>query len=437
MKAALITIGNELLIGDIINTNAAWMGTFLTQRHISPVYSITIGDEAEIITSALDEALPKADIVLITGGLGPTHDDITKYILAEYTGGKLTEHAETRQAIIQNFRQRGIPISESNLAQAQVPDSAEVLFNARGTAPGMWFDLKPETHGKKGIIVAMPGVPSEMKHLMEHKVWPKLSARLGKNGVLFRHYMNTAGIGESTLSELTIGDVSAMLTNGVELAFLPHTHGVGLRITSTGVSEEAAAEKARPLLEHIRKTAGDFIYSEVYNDTLPACAGQLLKKKAKTVATAESCTGGLLGSLITDVPGSSAWYRGSITAYHNELKTALLDVPEATLAAHGAVSKETALIMARNAAQTLGADIGLSTTGIAGPGGGSEEKPVGLVWFGYYDGTHHFALRAQFFKGRKLNKERTALVALDILRRVLSDIPRMPYDAAPQHAEMA
>ena len=173
MKAALITIGNELLIGDIINTNAAWMGTFLMQRHVSPVYSITIGDDAAAIVSALDQALEAADFVFITGGLGPTHDDITKHILADYTGGTLVEHTETRETIIRNFKQRGIPISESNLAQALVPDSAEVLFNSRGTAPGMWFDLKPETAaGNKGVIVAMPGVPAEMKHLMEHKVWP-------------------------------------------------------------------------------------------------------------------------------------------------------------------------------------------------------------------------------------------------------------------------
>lgn len=435
MKAALITIGNELLIGDIINTNAAWMGTFLTQRHVAPVYSITIGDDAGAIISALNQALEAADIVLVTGGLGPTHDDITKHILAEYTGGKLVEHIETRETIIRNFGQRGIPVSSSNLQQAMVPDTAEVLFNSRGTAPGMWFDLNPETQGKSGIIVAMPGVPAEMKHLMEHKVWPRLSTRLGTNGALFRHYMNTAGIGESTLSDLTIGDVSDMLKDGIELAYLPHTHGVGLRITATGTTEADAAEKARPLLEHIRRKAGDFIYSEVYNEDLPKSCGRLLGEQKKTVATAESCTGGLIGSLITDVPGSSAWYRGSIVAYHNELKTRLLDVPEATLSTHGAVSKQTALIMAKRAAETLGTDIGLSTTGIAGPGGGSEEKPVGLVWFGYYDGQHHFALRAQFFKNRKLNKERTALVALDILRRVLSDIPRMPYDALPQHAE--
>lgn len=437
MKAAIITIGNELLIGDIINTNAAWMGTFLTQRDITPVYSITIGDDARAIISALDQALAAAELVFITGGLGPTHDDITKHILAEYTGGRLTEHSETRETIIRNFKQRGIPVSDSNLEQAMVPDSAEVLFNARGTAPGMWFDLPAEKYGKKASIVAMPGVPAEMKHLMEHKVWPMLSKRLGKNGSLFRHYMNTAGIGESTLSDLTIGDVSGLLTDGVELAYLPHTHGVGLRITATGANREAAAEKARPLLEHIRRKAGDFIYSEVYDEGLPETCGRLLSTRKKTVATAESCTGGLIGSLITDVPGSSGWYRGSIVAYHNELKTRLLEVPEATLAACGAVSKETALLMAKSAAEKLGADIGLATTGIAGPGGGSQEKPVGLVWFGYYDGQQHFALRAQFFKNRKLNKERTALVALDMLRRVLCDIRRMPYDAPVQPAQTA
>lgn len=423
MRASILTIGNELLIGDIINTNAAWIGTFLTEHDIEPVRSVTVGDSEAEIVHHLRDCAKVSELIIITGGLGPTHDDVTKHTLLRYTGGRFTEHTPTREFIEYNFKKRGIPISKSNLGQAQVPDTCEVLFNKAGTAPGMWFEHEG------CILVSLPGVPVEMKYLMEKEVWPRLAQKLGTNGSIFRHYMQTAGIGESTLSDIEIGDVSDKLIEGVQLAFLPHSHGVGLRISSTGGTTEEARAKALPLIKHIRSKAREHIYSEVQGDDLPAAVGRLLEHSKKTIATAESCTGGLLGSMITDVPGSSGWYNGSIVAYQNELKTALLDVPESVLKAHGAVSAETALIMAKSAAEKLGAGIGLSTTGIAGPGGGSAEKPVGLVWFGYYDGERHFAMRAQFFKNRKMNKERTALVALDITRRVLTGVTRMPYDA--------
>lgn len=423
MRVSILTIGNELLIGDIINTNAAWLGTFLTQHHIEPVRSVTVGDSEADIVHMLKDCSKVSDIIIITGGLGPTHDDITKHTLAGFTDGKLIEHKQTRDFIVRNFQKRGIPVSPSNLLQAQVPDTCEVLFNTHGTAPGMWFK-KDDT-----IIVSLPGVPVEMKHLMERQVWPRLAERIGANGTLYRHYLHTAGIGESTLSDLEIGDVSHLLVNGVTLAFLPHTHGVTMRINSTGKSDEEARAKTKPLLEHIRNKAGQHIFSELYDDDLPRAFGRLMTEKKLTVATAESCTGGLLGSKITDVPGSSGWYNGSIVAYQNELKTKLLNVPESVLKAHGAVSKETALIMAREVAKQTGSDIGISTTGIAGPDGGTDEKPVGLVWYGFWSEDRHFAMKAQFFKNRITNKERTALVALDLMRRALCDIKSMPYNA--------
>ncbi len=428
MRASILTIGNELLIGDIVNTNAAWLGTFLTQRHIEPVRSVTVGDSESEIVHMLDDCSRVSDVIIITGGLGPTHDDITKHTLAAYTGGSLKEHSPTKDFIVKNFEKRGIPVSPSNLLQAQIPDTCEVLFNTQGTAPGMWFS-KDDV-----VLVSLPGVPAEMKHLMEKEVWPRLARISGTNGSLYRHYLHTAGIGESTLSDLEIGDVSHLLVDGVALAFLPHTHGVTMRLSATGSSDEEARSKVKPLLNHIRNRAGSHIFSELYDDDLPAAFGRVMLENKLTVATAESCSGGLLGSMITDVPGSSSWYNGTVVAYQNELKTKLLNVPELVLKEYGAVSRETALIMAKEVAAKLGSDIGISTTGIAGPGGGTDEKPVGLVWFGFWSEKHHFAMKAEFFKNRKSNKERTAFVALDLMRRVLYDIKTMPYNATVSKA---
>ncbi len=423
MKASIITIGNELLIGDIINTNAAWIGSFLTERSIEVVRSVTVSDDRAEIEHQLDDCRNVSDLIIMTGGLGPTSDDITKKVLCDATHASMTEHKPTLDFITKNFARRSIPLTNSNLEQAMVPDSCEVMFNTRGTAPGMWFSLD------NCFLAALPGVPAEMKYLMEQEVWPRVAEAAGKNGSLYRHYFQTAGIGESTLSDLEIGDVSDKTPDGVSLAWLPHIQGVNLRITSTGSDETLAREKARPLIEHIRKKAADHIYSETAGDSLAASCGRLLHDKKLKLAVAESCTGGLLGSLITDVPGSSNWFRGGIVAYHNDLKQVLLDVPESVIQQYGAVSSQTAMAMAVGAARKLGGDIGIATTGIAGPGGGSESKPVGLVWFGYYDRDHHFAVKAQFFKDRIQNKERTALVALDLLRRTISGIKRLPYDA--------
>lgn len=422
----MITIGDELLIGDTVNTNSAWMGRILTHHNIGLYESLTIGDERQVLFDALDRLRKHSDVILITGGLGPTHDDITKPVLTEYTGAKLIEHQPTKDFIVRNFDKRGIPVSPSNLQQAMVPDSCEVLFNTRGTAPGMWFELSD------CLVVALPGVPAEMKHLMTEKVIPKLAALNEKVPFYsYRHYFHTAGIGESTLSDMEIGDVSNFLKTGLQLAFLPHTHGVSLRVSSSSDNQEVAREKAKPLITHIRKSAGDHIYSENEKDTLPVCVVRLLTELRKTVAVAESCTGGLLGSMITDVPGSSACFLGGMIAYQNELKTRFLDVPETVLEKFGAVSPEVAMIMAKTVAKKTGASIGVSTTGIAGPGGGTEHKPVGLVYFGYYDGERHFAMKQLFFRERKFNKERTALVALDLVRRVQCGISRLPYDAKP------
>ncbi len=423
MKASIITIGNELLIGDIINTNAAWIGSFLTGHGFEVIRSAAITDDGEEIAHHLSELTAVSGLVIMTGGLGPTSDDITKHVLTEFTNASMQVHEPTLAFIKKNFERRGIPLTQSNLDQALVPDSCEVLFNKQGTAPGMWFRMG------NCMLAALPGVPSEMKYLMEHEVLPRIIKETGRNGAIYRHYIHTSGIGESTLSDNEIGSLNGKVPDGVAIAWLPHIHGVTLRITGTGSDEQQAREKTRPLIEHIRNRAGGHIYSENQGDSLSACCGRLLNEHGLSLAVAESCTGGLLGSMITDIPGSSGWFRGGIVAYHNDLKERFLQVPRTTLESFGAVSAETVLVMARQAAENLGADIGMATTGIAGPGGGTEEKPVGLVWFGFYSRERHFAVKARFFRDRVQNKERTALVALDILRRVLSGVKRMPYDA--------
>jgi len=429
MKAFLITIGNELLIGDTVNTNVSWLGTFLSRFNIEPVKSITIGDDKQDIIDSLEEGFSKADITIMTGGLGPTHDDITKKTIAEYFNVGFTEHTPTRTFIEKIFKKRGIPLSPSNLEQSMVPENCEVLFNKNGTAPGMWF----EEEGK--ILIVLPGVPYEMKYLMEYEVLPRLRDSFGIKSHLFRHYFQTAGIGESTLSDLVIGNLDVHFNNGLQLAYLPHTHGITLRISCTAETEEAAKNTAEPLIALIREKASAYIFSETYNEELETVLGRVLKEEGHTISTAESCTGGLIGSKITDVAGSSEWYRGSIVAYSNDLKTSLLGVEAALIEENGAVSKQVALAMAKGVAEKTGSDIAIATTGIAGPGGGSEEKPVGLVWFGYWDKHQHFALRVQFFKDRKLNKERTALVALDIVRRMVIGLHEMPYNLEPECAE--
>lgn len=429
MKAAIITIGNEILIGDIVDTNAAWIGSFLSQHDIEPAVSYTVGDERADILFSLKAGLERASLIIVTGGLGPTHDDITKKTIAEFFSSGFLVHQPTRDFIQKIFKKRGIPISDSNLEQSVVPDNCEVLFNKQGTAPGMLFKQDSK------LIAVLPGVPYEMKYLMEHEVMPAVRKVFGFDTHLYRHYFQTAGIGESTLSDLVIGNLDDHFKNGLKLAYLPHSHGITLRISSEAESYDKAKEAADPLLNYIRETAKEYIYSESNGKELEQVVGELLGEQGLTIAVAESCTGGLLGSKITDVAGSSAWFKGGIIAYSNELKEQLLGVQKETLIKHGAVSKQTALEMAKNVAAKCKSDIGVATTGIAGPGGGTEEKPVGLVWFGFWRKNVHYALKVQFFKDRKLNKERTALVALDIIRRNISGIEVMPYQIEPEYAE--
>jgi nicotinamide-nucleotide amidase len=420
MRASQISVGNELLIGETVNTNAAWIGSRLTDLGISCHRVLTVGDDPTDIRAALDLAFSDSQLVVLTGGLGPTHDDVTKATAAAYFDVGLVRHEPSYQRIRRLFQARGIPFSASNETQADLPANAEVLPNSQGTAPGFLI------RHKGSVLAVMPGVPREMMAIFSEELTPRVLSLSG--GPLIRHHIQVAGIGESTLSDLVIGDVARFLTDGVQMAYLPHTHGITLRVSHGPDGATAAAH----LLTHIRIVAHDHIVGEGVDASLERSVVEALRSRALHLATAESCTGGWISNLVTNVPGSSAVFKGGIVAYDNAIKTVLLDVPDAMLAEHGAVSKPVALHMARMAAIRLGADIGISTTGIAGPDGGTPDKPVGMVWIGYWSEDCHFAVKARFFRDRKLNKERSAITALDILRRQLADIRSMPFDLNPE-----
>ncbi len=427
MKAQIISIGNELLIGDIVNTNASWLGEFLTGLGFSITQVQTISDDLSLIKKSLTYAQKKADLIICTGGLGPTHDDMTKKAVAELfeTGYKLDQ--ETLAHIKSLFKTRNIPFSSSNYDQAKVPENAEVLLNKSGTAPGMWL----EWNGS--YLVVLPGVPYEMKYLMKNKVAPKLREAFGNIGYLYSHYIHTAGIGESTLSDNILGDLSSYFQNGISLAYLPSPGGVTLRLNASGNTKEKAEHNIQKLSYYIYEKAGTYIYGEGKEFSLSEAVGELLKQQNLSISVAESCTGGLIANALTDIPGSSAYFEGGIISYANQVKVSQLGVKPGDLENMGAVSKPVALQMAKGVAEKLDTDIGISTTGIAGPDGGTEEKPVGTVWMGFYQKAGpHFAVNAVFSKDRLVNKERTKMVLLEITRRVLQKIDVMPYDLKKQ-----
>lgn len=427
MIAYSISIGQELLLGDTINTNVAWIGRLLSEHGIPLKAAVTIGDDAELIKTAVRTGLEHADVVFITGGLGPTHDDITKKALSEYFNTGFVRHQPSYDHIRDIFARRNIPFTDSNKVQADVLENADVLFNKTGTAPGMWIE------SENGVLVVMPGVPREMKYLMQHEVMPRIKLKNGDTAAYFSKYFQITGIGESNLSDTYIGDISKVLSDNVTLAYLPHAHGITLRISSYAKTRDLAETQAEPLISHIIKTAGEFIYSDLKNETLEEAVVKLLARNKFHVATSESCSGGHLANLITNVSGSSAVFNGGFITYSNELKTQVLNVSDEVLAKDGAVSKPVALQMAKEAAKLTASEFGLSTTGIAGPTGGTSEKPVGLVWIGFWSESAHFAIKAQLFNDRELNKERSSIIALETLRRHLLQIDSLPYELKKEY----
>lgn len=429
MRTFILSIGNELLIGDTINTNASWLGDFFYQRGVDVSECLTIGDSEQAIIEGLTRALAKAELVIITGGLGPTHDDITKKTLAKYfnVGFKrdkaVLEHVETL------FSKRGILMQPINIMQADIPENADVLFNDLGTAPGMWFQVN-----EKQAVVSLPGVPYEMKFLTQERVWLKLTEVFGLQSGIRKTYFRTAGIGESSLSEQRLPNLVQLLDENktVSVAYLPSAGEVKLRVTTVAENLEEAEELAKPVEKYIKDQITDLIYSFDRNEELPEALGKLLIEKGLTIASAESCTGGAIASAITDVPGSSAYFLGSVIAYQNDLKCQILNVDKSDIEQYGAVSKQVALQMAKGVAALTRADVGISTTGVAGPGGGTEEKPVGTVWIGIWTKDHHFAIKAFLSKDRLVNKVRATKLAIEAVRRVLLGKEVMPFELKKQ-----
>ncbi|MDR9408856.1 MAG: competence/damage-inducible protein A [Balneolaceae bacterium] len=418
-KAHIITIGNELLIGDTVNTNASWIGSKLTESGFSVDKMISIPDDYTPIIEEISDSLQKADLTIVTGGLGPTHDDITKKAVADIFDSELVENEAALNHVKEIFETRGFIFSRSNREQALVPECCEVLFNSQGTAPGMWF----ERNGH--YLAVLPGVPYEMKHLMDKQVSKKVEEYIQDLDTNIIEYFRTAGIPESTLSD-KVGDLDQFTSNGVRVAFLPNPSGVTIRISAN------SEDKLVQLREMLQDRAGKYIYGKGKNLRLAEVLGELLIEKNMTIATAESCTGGLLSNEITDIPGSSRYMLGGFVAYSNDVKKNLLSVSQNSLEQYGAVSKKVALEMAKGVAEYVGADIGVSSTGIAGPGGGTEEKPVGMVWMGFWINGEHFALRSVFTNDRLINKERTVMVILESVRRRLLGVDSLPYELKPQ-----
>ncbi len=407
MKAEIINIGDELLIGQVVNTNASWMAAQLDKSGISVVQITTIADDDKAIKDALNRAFKRAGIVLISGGLGPTKDDITKKTLAEYFNSKLIFHAPTFEQIKKIFAVRRFQVSEVNRQQAMIPEKCKPLLNKNGTAPGMWF----EQDGK--VAVSMPGVPFEMKAMMQEQVIPAL-IRYFKMEALVHKTVMTTGMPESILAG-KIKTWENNLPSHIRLAYLPQPGIVRLRLSGSGRDHKKLEVEINKQVEKLKILLPEIIFG--YDDiSLEEVIGQLLLKNKKTVSTAESCTGGYIAHLITSIPGSSGYFEGSVVSYSNRIKSELLNVRPETLEKYGAVSREVVAEMAEGASKKLKTDYSLAVSGIAGPDGGTEEKPVGTVWLALAgpEGTETRLFHFGDHRGR--NIRRSALAALNMLR---------------------
>jgi nicotinamide-nucleotide amidase len=407
MDAEIISIGDELLIGQVVNTNASWMAQRLNETGLTVRQITAVSDDGNEIRRSVDEAFSRSEIILLTGGLGPTRDDITKHTLCEYFGTRLRLHEPTLEHIRKMFDSRGWTMNDLNRRQAEVPEACTPLLNRHGTAPGMWFE-----QGDR-ILVSLPGVPFEMEALMELEVMPRLIA-LDNSRVIAHKTVLTQGVGESVIAE-RIRDWELSLPENMKLAYLPQPGIVRLRLTAFAAGMEEARRQIDGQMDILNGLIPDLIFG-YGEESLEQVVGGLLKAKGKTLVTAESCTGGYLAHLITSVPGSSAWFNGSAVAYANRVKEMMLGVSPVTLAAHGAVSREVVLEMASGARTRLGADYALAISGIAGPDGGTPDKPVGTVWIALAGPGRAEAHSYLFGDHRGRNIRRAALAALNIIR---------------------
>ncbi len=423
--ASIITIGDELLIGQVIDTNSAWIAQELNKAGIFVKRRVAVGDNENDIRIALDEESQHVDIILITGGLGPTSDDITKPLLCKYFNGKMIVNEDALQNVKYLFEKVfKRPVTEVNLKQAEVPDVCTVIQNKRGTAPGMWFVQRTSDGEKKGkIFVSMPGVPNEMQGMMK-TVIEKLKSRF-ELPVIVHKTLLTAGIGESMLAE-QIKDFESALPSNIKLAYLPNYGMVRLRLTTSGYEKGIIEREIETQFETLKFLAKEYLVTDE-DEPMEKVIGKLLSARNETMSTAESCTGGYIAHLITSIPGSSKYFKGSVVSYDNEVKENVLNVSDETLQTFGAVSKETVKEMLKGALDVLKTNYAIAVSGIMGPDGGSAEKPVGIVWIAV--GSKSFdKLRIETQKlnlrfDRMRNIQITSMNALNLLRKLILSEP--------------
>jgi len=408
MKAEIITIGDEILIGQIVDTNSAWLAERLNEIGVRVVQISSIQDDRDHIMNALNEAKERADIILITGGLGPTKDDITKETLGDYFQSNFVFNEDVFANIERIFKPRNIPVLSVNKDQAKVPDNCEVMINKLGTAPGMWF----EKDGK--VFVSMPGIPFEMKGLISDSVIPKIKDKF-KTQAIFHKTVLTQGIGEAKLAEKIEVWRKSLTLYDIKLAFLPSLNSVRLRLSSYG-GGRAEQKVVEDKVVELKELIPDFIFG-YDNQTLEEVVGKELKKKKQTVSTAESCTGGNIAGRLTKVSGSSDYFIGSVVSYSDEVKKVILDVSKDDIEKHGVVSREVVEQMAIGVKKKLKTDYSVATSGIAGPNGGTDQKPVGTMWVAVASPTEVVSKMFRFGDERSRNVERTVITALNLLRK--------------------
>lgn len=408
MKAEIITIGDELLIGQTVDTNSSWIGAGLSLLGFDVHKKTSIHDNRKDILDTLSLTSGKSDIVLVTGGLGPTSDDITKSTICEFFNTKLVRNNIVLDMIEKMMARRGYPMNENNRRQADVPESCRILPNALGTAPGMWFE-------KDGtIFIFLPGVPYEMKYIMTEHVIPDIKKRFQSQVIIHRNIM-TYGVPEAILAEM-LTDFETGLPESIKLAFLPSFGTIKLRLTATGEDAEALKLLLDENIEKLYSLIPGLIYSE-NEERLEEAVGRILTEKKKTVCTVESCTGGNIAHLITTVPGSSGYFSGSVIAYENSVKENVLGVDRRLIEKEGAVSEKVVISMAENARKIFKTDFSLATSGIAGPDGGSSQKPVGTVWLAVSSESGTITEKHIFGTDRSVNITRFSIAALHLLRK--------------------
>ncbi len=410
MKASILTIGTELLIGQVVDTNSAWLGQELNALGIEVVERRSIADNRELIMSSVVELSEKSSLVFMTGGLGPTKDDITKKTLADMMGQEMVFHKETHAKIKAYFDHIGKAMTDAHVEQCKMPVEAILLENNMGTAPGMWMNYKDS------VVISMPGVPSEMKYIFNNDLKKKLKSE-GAASEIFHRTIKTAGIGETVIAD-GIADIESNLPKGVSLAYLPGIAQVRVRVSGNPEENKDVKLSVLDIADQIEERISEYVFG-YDSETLPMAIMKILQTRKQKLTLAESCTGGYLSHWLVSTPGISEVYDGSVTAYSYDLKEKLLGVKRSTLQQFGAVSEEVVREMVLGAINATGSDYAIAISGIAGPGGGTPDKPVGTVWVACGNNDTMLAKKLQLSKNREMNIKYSAAIALNILRRLL------------------